>query len=109
MGKKKPGASPLVYSTDPGFSMDEDGSPLETLPANEQRLRVSLETKHRAGKTVTLITGFVGAEEDMAELGKKLKNFCGTGGSAKDGEIILQGDHKEKAKAWLTKHQFGVR
>lgn len=109
MGKKKSASSPLVYSTDPGFRMNEEGLPLETLPAHAQRLKVSLESKHRAGKTVTLITGFVGTEEDMAELGKKLKNQCGTGGSAKEGEIILQGNHSEKVKAWLLTNQFGVR
>lgn len=109
MGKKKTGNSPLVYSTDPAFRVEDDASTEETLPPNQQRLNIRLETKHRAGKMVTLITGFVGAEEALAALGKQLKNHCGTGGSAKDGEIILQGDHRDKARTWLLKNAFGVR
>jgi translation initiation factor 1 len=109
MGKKKTGSSPLVYSTDPTFRVEEERSPEETLPPNQQWLKISLETKHRAGKIVTLVTGFVGAEDDLATLGKQLKNHCGTGGSAKDGEIILQGDHRDKARAWLVKNAFGLR
>lgn len=109
MGKKQIGSSPLVYSTDPAFRAEEESSTEETLKPDQQRLNISLETKHRAGKIVTLVTGFVGAEEDLAALGKQLKNHCGTGGSAKDGEIILQGDHRDKARAWLTKNAFGLR
>lgn len=108
MSKKK-GSSPYVYSTDPDFKMDEEGHPQETLSPSEQRLRISLETKHRAGKTVTLITGFIGKEEDLEELGKKLKNHCGTGGAAKDAEIILQGDHREKARIFLQKNHYQVK
>ncbi len=108
MSKKK-GNSPYVYSTDPDFRMDDEGQVQETVPPAEQRLRISLETKHRAGKTVTLVTGFIGKQEDMEDLGKKLKNHCGTGGAAKDGEIILQGDHREKVKSWLQKNQYPVK
>lgn len=104
MSKKKSGSSPFVYSTNPDFNPggDEQHAEETLLPA-QQMLRVTLETKHRAGKTVTLITGFVGKAEDMETLGKQLKNHCGTGGSAKDHEIILQGDHREKVKVWLKK------
>lgn len=110
MSKKKDNRSPFVYSTDPGYDpFAEETSSESTLPPNEQLLRVTMETKHRAGKTVTLIAGFVGLAEDMVDLGKQLKNHCGTGGSAKDGEIVLQGDHREKVKAWLLKNGYRVK
>ena len=110
MSKKKDKRSPLVYSTDPNYDpFTEEGSREQTLPAPEQLLRVTMETKHRAGKTVTLITGFVGLAGDMVELGKQLKNHCGTGGTAKDGEIILQGDHREKVRVWLQKNKYRVK
>lgn len=97
----------FVYSTDPGFKFEEEQrEPQETLTPKEQRLKIRLETKHRGGKTVTLIEGFIGKEEDLEELGKKLKNFCGTGGSAKDGEIIIQGDQREKVLQWLLKNGY---
>ena len=104
--KNKPDARGFVYSTDPNFSFEEEQSAADTLPAGQQRLRVKLETKHRAGKTVTLVDGFVGTDEDREELGKKLKNYCGTGGSAKDGEIIVQGDHRDKVLQWLLKNGY---
>ena len=108
--KKKITNSPgIVFSTDPNFKIEEDKEEIETLAPNQQVLRITLETKHRAGKTVTLVTGFVGLEDDMAELGKKLKNQCGTGGSAKDGEIILQGDHREKVRIWLQKTGYKTK
>src|SRR4051794_29343638 len=82
--KNKTDLRGFVYSTDPNFRFEhEDGPAAETLPPKQQKLRVRLETKHRAGKAVTLIEGFVGTEEDLVDLGKKLKNYCGTGGSAK--------------------------
>lgn len=94
----------FVYSTDPNFRFEEQPDELrETLIPKEQKLKIRLETKHRGGKTVTLIEGFVGIEEDLEDLGKKLKNFCGTGGSAKEGEIIIQGDQREKVLQWLLK------
>ena len=87
----------FVYSTNPDFSFQpEENNELETLQAAQQKLKIKLETKHRAGKVVTLVENFIGTSGDLEELGKKLKNFCGTGGSAKDGEIIIQGDQRDK-------------
>lgn len=106
MSKKKNTAAGIVYSTDPDFKIEEETELVETLPKAAQRLRIQLETKHRGGKTVTVVLGFVGKEEDLEALGKKLKNHCGTGGSAKDGEIIVQGDHREKLKAFLKKEGY---
>ena len=104
--KNKTGGSPLVYSTDPNFSLSEENEETVTLPIQEQPLRVILETKHRAGKTVTIVYGFVGGEEDMNVLGKALKNHCGTGGSVKDGEIIIQGDHRQKVFQYLKQKGY---
>jgi translation initiation factor 1 len=102
MGKNnKDQSSPFVYSTNPDFKPVEETQVVLTLPNEEQPLRVILETKHRAGKTVTIVYGFQGKEEDMNALGKALKNHCGTGGSVKDGEIIIQGDHRQKAFQFL--------
>lgn len=87
----------VVYSTNPNFqyeSIEEDEE--ETLPKNQQKLRISMEKKGRGGKTVTLIKGFIGTEDDLKELGKLLKTKCGVGGSSKDGEIIIQGDFKQR-------------
>ena len=102
--KNKPDIRGFVYSTDPNFSFEPEENIADTLPPAQQKLKVRLDTKHRAGKAVTLVDGFVGKEEDLQELGKKLKSFCGTGGSAKDGEIIVQGDQREKVLQWLVKH-----
>jgi translation initiation factor 1 len=104
--KNKPDSRGFVYSTDPGFYFENDPGNAETLLPSHQKLRIRLDTKHRAGKAVTLITGFVGKEEDLQELGKKIKSFCSTGGSAKDGEIIIQGDQREKVMQWLSKNGY---
>lgn len=94
----------IVYSTNPDFQYESDE---ETAPATEvperQRLRVSIEKKNRGGKIVTLIKGFIGNEDDLKELGKMLKNRCGVGGSTKDGEILIQGDHRNKIIEILQK------
>ena len=105
--KSKPDKHGFVYSTNPDFSFQpEEGTPANTLPPAQQKLRIRLETKHRGGKTVTLITGFVGTEGDLEELSKKLKNTCGTGGSAKDNEIVIQGDQRDKVLQWLLKNGY---
>jgi translation initiation factor 1 len=87
----------IVYSTNPDFNYEtNEEDSCETLDKKQQKLRVSIEKKGRGGKTVTLITGFIGKEEDLKELGKLLKTKCGVGGSAKDGEIIIQGEFKQR-------------
>ncbi len=97
----------LVYSTDPGFALQaSEQADIITLPAEHQKLSVSLDKKHRAGKVVTIITGFEGKEDDLNELAKQLKAFCGTGGSAKNNAIIIQGDNKEKILQWLKKNGY---
>lgn len=101
MSKKFNSFQSLVYSTNPEAMKEEEPEIVETLDPKEQKLLVKLDTKKRAGKTVTLIIGFVGNDEDLNHLGKKLKTKCGTGGSVKDGEIIIQGDYKTKITNWL--------
>jgi translation initiation factor 1 len=101
MSKKKPGSSGIVYSTDPQFRIEDEQTPEETLPAGKQRLKVRLDTRQRAGKAVTLVEGFSGTKEDLEALGRLLKTHCGTGGSVKDGEIIIQGDQRDKITQWL--------
>lgn len=92
----------LVYSTSQEhFENYEEEPAAETLPANHQKLRVKLDSKQRAGKVVTLVEGFIGTNDDLETLSKKLKTKCGTGGSAKDGLIIIQGSYKEKITGWL--------
>jgi translation initiation factor 1 len=103
---RRPGNNGFVYSTDPNFGYEDEETSLETLAPGQQPLRISLESKHRAGKIVTLVTGFSGKTEDLEDLGKKLKSYCGTGGSAKDGEIIVQGDHRDKVLQWLLKNGY---
>ncbi len=105
--KNKPDARGFVFSTDPSFRFEEeDGAAVETLAPNQQKLRIRLDTKQRAGKAVTLITGFIGKDDDLGILGKQLKNFCGTGGSVKDGEAIVQGDQRDKVLQWLLKNGY---
>ena len=87
----------VVYSTNPDYQYENIGEEeAETLPKSQQKLRVSMEKKGRGGKTVTLIRGFIGTEDDLKDLGKLMKTRCGVGGSAKDGEIIIQGDFKQR-------------
>ena len=93
----------VVYSTNPDYQYQYDDEPeAETLEPSKQRLRVSLDRHHRGGKTVTLVTGFVGTDDDLQDLGRMLKGKCGVGGSAKDGEIIIQGDQQDKVRAVLV-------
>lgn len=93
----------FVYSTDPDFRFEQEPESVETIPPAQQKLKIRLDTRHRGGKAVTLVEGFAGKGEDLEDLGKKLKTFCGTGGSAKDGEIIVQGDQRDKVLQWLLK------
>lgn len=104
--KNKPDSLGFVYSTDPNFQFEHESESTETLPSSQQILKVKLDTKQRAGKVVTLVEGFVGKEEDLKELEKKLKSYCGTGGSSKDGQIIIQGDQREKVMQWLQKNNY---
>ncbi len=105
--KNKSDKHGFVYSTDPNFKFEEEEAQRqETLAPNKQILKLKLETKHRGGKAVTLVSGFIGKEEDLQDLGKKLKNYSGTGGSAKEGEIIIQGDQRDKLLQWLLKNGY---
>jgi translation initiation factor 1 len=105
--KTRPDAGGFVYSTDPAFKFEEDSQPYTGTPEpSGQKLSIRLDSRHRGGKVVTLISGFTGQEEDLQDLARKLKNFCGTGGSAKNGEIIIQGDQREKILVWLAKNGF---
>ena len=110
MSKKEKNRVGIVYSTNPSFQYETNNQEeQETLTPNLQNLKVQLDRKQRAGKQVTLITGFVGSEEDLINLSKVLKTKCGVGGSAKDGEIILQGDFRDKVIALLTQEGYKVK
>lgn len=110
MSSKHKNREGVIYSTHNDFEFYEPVtySP-NTLPPQKQNLRILLDKKKRAGKQVSLITGFVGKETDLEELAKKLKNFCGSGGSAKDGEIIIQGDHRQKINTYLIKEGYKTK
>ncbi len=108
MTKKKQKFSGIVFSTDPDFEyQSNEEEVVETLDPNQQDLRISLDKKQRKGKKVTLISGFIGSDDDLTDLGKTLKTKCGVGGTAKDGEILIQGDVREKIKVLLT--QMGYK
>lgn len=97
----------MVYSTNPDFQFEtEQEEERETLPKQQQKLRVSIEKKNRGGKTAMVIKGFVGCEEDLKALGKMLKTKCGVGGSAKEGELIIQGEFKQKIIDILIKEGY---
>lgn len=99
-----------VYSTNPDFQFENtSGNESETLPPNRQDLRVQLDKKQRNGKKATLITGFIGSEEDLKALAKRLKTKCGVGGSAKDGEILVQGDFCIKVIEILKNENYKVK
>jgi len=105
--KKRDG---VVYSTNSDFEFSYGQSDAaSTLPAQQQNLRVLLDKSMRAGKQVTLVTGFVGTSEDLEKLGKMLKSKCGVGGSAKDGEILIQGDHRDKIVQLLQKDGYKAK
>lgn len=97
MSKKNNNRIGVVYSTNTDFNYDEENDEeQETLPNAEQMLRVSIDRKQRKGKEVTLVAGFVGTEEDLKDLAKVLKSTCGVGGTAKDGDILIQGNFRDK-------------
>ena len=104
--KHKSDNNGTVYSTNPDFVFDYGEEEVVTLEPAKQNLRVMLDKKQRAGKKVTLITGFQGSEYDLAVLGKELKSACGVGGSVKDGEILLQGDFREKVLGILLQKGY---
>jgi translation initiation factor 1 len=107
--KNIPDKNGFVFSTDPDFAFQNEGSEASETPApGKQRLRIVLDTRHRGGKTVTAIIGFKGKSEDLEMLGKKLKQYCGTGGSVKDGQILIQGDQTAKVRAFLQKEGYKV-
>jgi translation initiation factor 1 len=107
MSKKISNPAGLVYSTDPDFTLNDTGSEeMITLAPAQQSLKIRLDAKQRAGKVVTLIQGFQGKEADLEDLGKKLKSYCGTGGSVKENEIIVQGDNRDKILSWLQKQGY---
>lgn len=100
----------IVYSTNPGFNYrTEETQEALTLLPQQQNLRVMLDRKQRGGKQVTLITGFVGNQNDLEELGRMMKSKCGVGGSAKDNEIIIQGDFRTKIMELLTKAGYKAK
>jgi len=100
----------VIYSTHPDFEFtNNEEYEQETLPPNQQKLRVLLDRKKRKGKSVTLIAGFIGSEEDLKILGKLLKTKCGVGGTVKDGEILIQGDFCQKVIDILKSNQYHVK
>ena len=100
----------VVYSTNPDFQYETEADvEAETLPPGKQRLLVTIDRRNRGGKQVTLVTGFVGTADDLKELGKTLKTRCGVGGSAKDGEITVQGDFRDKVVALLKEMGYNAK
>ena len=108
MGKNKKNREGVVFSTDPDFQYKYEGDDQEqnALPPSQQKLRVLIDRKQRKGKEVTLVTGFAGPDEKLQELAKFLKTKCGVGGSAKDSEIIIQGDHRDRVVQLLIQEGY---
>lgn len=99
--KSKKNRVNVVYSTNPNFEYEEVFDDASSVPFSEQKLYVSVDRKNRGGKTVTLIDGFIGSDDDATDLAKKLKQKCGVGGGFKQGEIYVQGDHRKKVLQFL--------
>jgi translation initiation factor 1 len=106
MPSKKNNTGGFVFSTNPDFEFEEEDEAVEMPAPEKQQLRVWLDRKNRGGKEATLVKGFAGSDDDLQILGKLLKTKCGVGGSAKDGEIIIQGDHCDKILALLLKEGY---
>ncbi|TXC81356.1 translation initiation factor [Luteibaculum oceani] len=110
MGKSKKNRVNVVYSTNPDFDYDhDDHEEEETLPPSEQQLKVWIDKKQRAGKEASIVKGFVGSADDLKQLAKEIKQACGTGGSAKDGEIIIQGDKRDAIVNYLIKKGYKAK
>ena len=100
----------VVYSTNPDFRYEEEEKrERQTLAAAQQQLKVWIDRKQRAGKQVTLVRGFVGTEDDLKELARMLKSKCGVGGTAKDGEILIQGDFRDRIVDVLVKAGYKAK
>tara|TARA_Y100000766_G_C18893665_1_gene599841 strand:+ start:964 stop:1308 length:345 start_codon:yes stop_codon:yes gene_type:complete len=110
MGKDWKDRLGTVYSTNPDFNYEEiEGEDKDTLPPQKQKLYVSLDKRNRKGKAVSLVEGFIGTEKDIKNLGKMLKSKCGVGGSVKEGEILIQGDFRNKIVELLQKEGYQVK
>lgn len=101
----------IVYSTNPDlkYETDSDTEEPETLPPGKQKLKIMLDKRNRKGKEVTLITDFIGSDDDLKDLARLLKTKCGVGGSARGGEILMQGDFRQKVKELLEKEGYNAR
>lgn len=109
MSNKNKNKSGFVYSTNPDFNIESEDNDQQTLPPAQQDLRVWRDSKSRGGKTVTLVKGFIGTDDDLKALEKLLKNKCGVGGTSKDGEVVIQGDMRDKVHDILKAAGYGVK
>lgn len=99
----------IVYSTNPDFDLNLEEEVIETLPPQQQHLRIMLDKKQRGGKKVTLVVGFVGNDNDLSALGKALKAACGVGGTVKNGEILIQGDFRDRILKMLVEQGYKAK
>ncbi|ASB47659.1 translation initiation factor [Alkalitalea saponilacus] len=106
--KNRKSAGGIIFSTNPDYDYEQEEENIETPPPSQQKLKVWLDKKQRKGKVVTLITNFTGHPDDLKDLEKSLKNLCGAGGSSKDGEILIQGDCREKILTWLLSKGYNA-